>query len=82
MSKLANHYPERVIAYAFISVPYVPPALNTNFQHRLDWMREKFGYELYGYWYFFAEGDIDGAFRRHVSRTSLKQSSRIIDAKH
>lgn len=79
MSKLANHYPERIIAYAFISVPYVPPSLHGNFQDRLDSFREKFGYELYGYWYFFAEGDIDGAFRKHVSRTSFERFSLIMD---
>jgi len=57
-SRLANFFPERFAAFAFLAVPYVPPSPDFDLEKALAQSREKYGYETVGYWKFFAE---DGA---------------------
>ncbi|TFK50253.1 alpha/beta-hydrolase [Heliocybe sulcata] len=59
-SRLANYYPERFTAYAFLALGYLPPGHNTDLAADLQKTKQALGYELYGYWLFFSE---DGADR-------------------
>ncbi|KAG6911058.1 hypothetical protein DXG01_004572 [Tephrocybe rancida] len=53
VSRLANYFPERFSAFAFIAVGYVPPS-QTKFADVLAQTTKIAGYELFGYWNFFA----------------------------
>ena len=62
---MASFAPERVSAYAFFSVPYMPPRPD-KFTEFMEGTRQLAGRELFGYWYFFNEDDIDKTLRAHV----------------
>ncbi|GJE89531.1 alpha/beta hydrolase [Phanerochaete sordida] len=67
ISGVANHYPERVSAYAFFAVPFelvVPPP---NFPAELAQQRAQYGYELYGYWLFFNSPDANAVMQAHMN---------------
>ncbi|KAG6841799.1 hypothetical protein C0991_006683 [Blastosporella zonata] len=53
VSRLANYFPERFIAFAFLAVGYVPPS-NDKFDDVFAKTTKLVGYEMFGYWYFFA----------------------------
>jgi len=54
LSRLANNYADRFIAFGFLAVGYVPPS-PLKFSDYLANTVKLAGYELLGYWYFFAE---------------------------
>jgi hypothetical protein len=66
VSRLCNLYPERLIALAFLAVGYVAPAPEFNLPHALTMTKQAFGYELVGYWLFFAEDGADKLIETHV----------------
>ncbi|KIP08441.1 hypothetical protein PHLGIDRAFT_117193 [Phlebiopsis gigantea 11061_1 CR5-6] len=67
VSRLANWYPERVSAYAFFALPYYPPVpKDYNFEADLASQRQKYGYELYGYWSFFNRDDANHVIQDHI----------------
>ncbi|KAI0791407.1 epoxide hydrolase [Abortiporus biennis] len=70
VSKLANWFPERVIAYAVFAVPYTPPNPVNDYEEFLKISKEKYGYELYGYWEFFAAGDAEKVILDHLEAFS------------
>ena len=75
ISRLANYYPERFIAYAFFAVPFwtiTPPG---DFQAELDAQKKAYGYELYGYWKFFSAPDANDVIQSHVSIRSCHSVS-------
>ncbi|GJE89532.1 alpha/beta hydrolase [Phanerochaete sordida] len=66
ISGVANHFPDRVSAYAFFAVPFevvVPP---TNFTAELAQQRAQYGYELYGYWLFMEAPDANAVMLAHM----------------
>lgn len=67
VSRLATVAPERFLAYAFLAVPYVPPNPKPNFEQTLAMTKAMFGYELFGYWLFFAEDDTPKLVEQNVS---------------
>ncbi|KAI0344606.1 epoxide hydrolase [Trametopsis cervina] len=85
VSRLANHYPERVIAYAFLAVAFssVKPPLDHD--KLLAWGRAKYGYDVYGYWEYLASaGELDEDFRTHADAVVaiLFPSDPVIWEKH
>ncbi|KAL4244179.1 AB hydrolase superfamily protein [Abortiporus biennis] len=65
VSKLATWFPERVLAYAFFALPYTPPNPVNDYEEFLKISKEKYGYELYGYWEFFAAADAEKVIFDH-----------------
>ncbi|EPQ53391.1 hypothetical protein GLOTRDRAFT_45684 [Gloeophyllum trabeum ATCC 11539] len=57
-SRLANFYPERVLAFAFFNVPYGPPNPMTA-EQRNEHFSKLAGYERFGYWFFMASPGAD-----------------------
>ncbi|EKM50572.1 uncharacterized protein PHACADRAFT_104575 [Phanerochaete carnosa HHB-10118-sp] len=66
VSRLANYYPERFLAYAFFAVPFMGITPPTDFQISLDYLKQKYGYEIYGYWSFFSAPDADEVIQAHI----------------
>ncbi|EKM57398.1 uncharacterized protein PHACADRAFT_208465 [Phanerochaete carnosa HHB-10118-sp] len=66
ISRLANYYPERFLAYAFLAVPFAEITPPTDFQMYLDYVKRVYGYELYGYWSFFSAPDANELIQVHV----------------
>jgi len=66
VSRLGNLYPERVMALAFLAAGYVAPAPEFNLPNALAMTKQVFGYELLGYWLFFAEDGADKIIETHV----------------
>jgi len=64
-SRLANYYPERFLAFAFLSVGYVEPHTSWDFQGLLELTKRAFGYELFGYWVFFSEEGAHEVIHQH-----------------
>lgn len=71
VSRLANYFPDRFIAYAFFAVPFNPPHAFSNVNQILAFTKQQFGYELIGYWLFFSEEGAESIIRAHVSTTNL-----------
>ncbi|KAI0341820.1 alpha/beta-hydrolase [Trametopsis cervina] len=66
VSRLANHYPERFYAYAFFNTPYWAPTPPIDHDEFLEQLKARYGYELYGYWeYYASSGEFDADFRAH-----------------
>ncbi|KAI0093336.1 Alpha/Beta hydrolase protein [Irpex rosettiformis] len=65
VSRLANHFPERFLAYAFFAVPYVPVRPPAPYEQLLALSKAKYGYELYGYWEYLASDEFETDFRAH-----------------
>ena len=74
-SRLANWCPERVLAYAFLDIPYWKPFTGT-FEDVLAEQKAKVGYELFGYWYWFSEDDIDAVLQANVRPPSAAHTIR------
>lgn len=66
-SRLANIYPERFAAFAFLAVSYVTPNPQFDIQTALDMTKKMVGYEIFGYWLFFSEDEADKLIETHVS---------------
>ena len=49
-SRLHSFYPERFLAYGFLSVWYQQPAPEKDIKKINETTKEQLGYELYGYW--------------------------------
>jgi hypothetical protein len=56
---MGNLYPERVLAFAFLTVGYMSPSPESD-------ISLSFGRELYGYWLFFSEDGADKVIENHV----------------
>ncbi|EKM52143.1 uncharacterized protein PHACADRAFT_151144 [Phanerochaete carnosa HHB-10118-sp] len=66
VSRLANYYPERFLAYAFFAVPFVQIRPPMDMQVLLDASKQKYGYELFGYWLFLSEPDANDVLQAHI----------------
>ncbi|KAJ3489885.1 hypothetical protein NLI96_g1816 [Meripilus lineatus] len=60
VSRLSNHYPERFIAYAFFSVPFVRLVSAGVLKEMLADSKRRYGYDTIGYWTFLAEDGSEG----------------------
>lgn len=49
-SRLANYYPERFHAFAFLSVGYYPPLPDLNVTKHNEETKQELGYEQWEYW--------------------------------
>lgn len=54
LSQLASRYQERFEKFVFMSAPYTIPGRRTDAETVNKRTREKFGYEIMGYWLFFS----------------------------
>ncbi|EEB99124.1 hypothetical protein MPER_01253, partial [Moniliophthora perniciosa FA553] len=55
ISRIAQLYPEKVIAAAFFAIPYAAPTPPPfDLKQILKIQKDTFGYELFGYWEFLA----------------------------
>lgn len=66
MSRLANYFPERASAYAFLALSYWDPIPDVSFQEFLDINEKAAGYQIFGYWPFFSEDDANTIIQAHV----------------
>ncbi|GJE83979.1 hypothetical protein PsYK624_000520 [Phanerochaete sordida] len=66
VSRLANHYPERCIAYAFFALPFVPILPPMEFSAFLDLAKAQAGHDTFGYWLFFSDADVDAVMQAHI----------------
>ncbi|KZT00187.1 epoxide hydrolase [Laetiporus sulphureus 93-53] len=57
VSRLANYFPERFIAFAFLAVGYMPPSVPFDYEAALAITKQILGYEAYGYWEFFVRDE-------------------------
>jgi pimeloyl-ACP methyl ester carboxylesterase len=53
LSQLASRYQDRFEKFVFMSVPYTIPGRRTDIEMVNKRTKEKFGYEMMGYWLFF-----------------------------
>ncbi|OCH86221.1 alpha/beta-hydrolase [Obba rivulosa] len=76
-SRLANYYPERFSAFAFLAIGYIHPRWpDFDYETLLVKMNEAVGYDVYGYWDFFTEDGADKLIETHIeSFVSLIYSS-------
>ncbi|KAF8973706.1 Alpha/Beta hydrolase protein [Flammula alnicola] len=65
-SRLANFYPERFQAYAFLAVPYCAPRPLSKMDHSLRLTKKMCGYELCGHTHFYAEDNADKIIENHL----------------
>ena len=47
------------MAFAFLAASYRPPTLQFNIEDALAMSKKSFGYEIFGYWKFFSEGELE-----------------------
>ena len=66
VSRLGNLYPERIMALAFLAAGYIPPSPTFDISNAMVMTKKLFGYELLGYWHFFAEDGADKIIESHV----------------
>ncbi|GJE91580.1 alpha/beta hydrolase [Phanerochaete sordida] len=66
VSRLANWFPERIIAAAFLAVPYISVTPPINFEVFLEMQRKELGFETFGYWLFYSEPDADAILQAHL----------------
>ena len=70
VSRLANWYPERISAYAFFAVPFNPPLpKDFDYDALIAGQRQRYGYELFGYWSFFNRDEAAQILEDHVRPT-------------
>ncbi|KAJ3555945.1 hypothetical protein NM688_g2295 [Phlebia brevispora] len=65
-SRLASHFPDRFLAYAFLAVPYVPLHSSIKFEDYLAAAKQRNGYETFGYWLFFSSEEADNVIKQHI----------------
>ena len=65
-----NWFPERIIAAAFLAVPFVPVTPPIEFDAFIEMQRKLLGFETFGYWKFFSEPDADATIQAHVRSVS------------
>ncbi|KAJ3145114.1 hypothetical protein HDU89_007530 [Geranomyces variabilis] len=65
VSRLANYFPERFHAFAFVAASYMAPE-PMDLDGLLAQTRQLLGYELLGYWKFFAEDGADKIIEQHI----------------
>ena len=70
LARLANAYVDRLSAAAFLSVGYLPPRPDFDFDEYIKQLHQEVGYDVFGYMKFFAEDDAAGLLTEHVSRFS------------
>ncbi|KAJ4467013.1 alpha/beta-hydrolase [Lentinula aciculospora] len=60
VGRLANYFPERFYAFAFLSLSYFSPAvLESSFVELNNITKQAIGYEIFGYWGFFSADGAD-----------------------
>ncbi|CCL99358.1 uncharacterized protein FIBRA_01376 [Fibroporia radiculosa] len=55
VSRLANYYPERFLAFAFLAVGYSPPHVGYTYEGTVNLLTQAVGYNPFGYWQFCTE---------------------------
>lgn len=75
VSRLANYFPARYVAYALFSVAFMVPDPNKSLESVVAFMTEHLGYNPYGYWYFFNEDDAGEVMTAHVRDNLLSYAT-------
>ncbi|EKM52130.1 uncharacterized protein PHACADRAFT_262639 [Phanerochaete carnosa HHB-10118-sp] len=66
VSRLANHYPGRFLAYAFLAVPFVQVTPPMDHEVFLEHTKQRQGRETFGFWSFFSKPDADAIIQAHM----------------
>ncbi|PPQ71199.1 hypothetical protein CVT26_011012 [Gymnopilus dilepis] len=66
LARLANAYVDRLSAAAFLSVGYLPPRPDFDFDEYIKQLHQEVGYDVFGYMKFFAEDDAAGLLTEHL----------------
>ncbi|KAG6812244.1 hypothetical protein H0H92_003784 [Tricholoma furcatifolium] len=65
LSRLANYFPDRFLAFGFLAVGYTPPS-NIKYADILPQTVKIAGYELFGYWSFFAAEEAPEMIEKNI----------------
>ncbi|KAL0572067.1 hypothetical protein V5O48_009885 [Marasmius crinis-equi] len=66
-SRLANWFPERFSAFGFVTIAYLPPSFfSTPYNESNALSKAVFGFEVYGYWDFFARPGAHEVVEEHL----------------
>lgn len=66
VSRLANHYPERCTAYAFLALSYLSVTPVGYLEQSIKDLEQTIGYNVFGYWSFFSSDDANEVIQAHV----------------
>ena len=65
-SRLVNFHEGRLVGVAFLAVGYVPPQPDFNYETFLASLKPLVGYDVIGYWEYFAASDAPKACEQNV----------------
>ncbi|EMD40596.1 hypothetical protein CERSUDRAFT_148764 [Gelatoporia subvermispora B] len=65
-SRLNTFSPERFTGFAFLANGYVAPQPDYNYSGMIAQLRQAVGYDVYGYWAFYAEDGADKVIEQHI----------------
>ncbi|KZS93137.1 alpha/beta-hydrolase [Sistotremastrum niveocremeum HHB9708] len=65
-ARLANLYPDRFLAFAFLSVGYYPPRPDFEIESFLAVSKQHFGYETFGYWKWFNDDSSPALIEKNI----------------
>ncbi|KAJ3515275.1 hypothetical protein NLJ89_g1859 [Agrocybe chaxingu] len=68
VSRLANLHTERFLGFAFLAISYMAPNPELSYAQLLAYTAKLAGYELFGYWAFFSEGDADQVIKENYDK--------------
>ncbi|EKM56413.1 uncharacterized protein PHACADRAFT_118086 [Phanerochaete carnosa HHB-10118-sp] len=65
-SRLANYYPERILAYVFFALSFLQVLSPEESQMLQGFLKKQLGYETFGYWSFMSEPDAHEILLAHI----------------
>lgn len=69
LSRIANYYPDRFLAFTWLAIAYSPPGGRFSVDEINADSEEKLGYPFFGYWEFFNDPKTVDLVDRNVSPT-------------
>lgn len=66
LSRTANYFEDRFLAFAWLSIGYSPPGGKFSVDEINAMSRERLGWTVFGYWYFFDEPDAPELLNHNV----------------
>lgn len=83
LSRIANYYPDRFLAFTWLAIAYSPPSAQFSIDDINADSEEKLGYPVFGYWEFFNDPKTAALVDRNVSpRISLSKPTFPTVSKH
>ena len=77
LSRIANYYPDRFLALAWLTIAYSSPSDRFSVDAINAYSEEKLGYPVFGYWEFFNDPETAELLDHNVSPSSLLSRPQI-----